>query len=227
MSKKVINPTDERTYQQINSVLEMLYEKRLVIAYNKVLPPDVHQRKCQITWLNHVSDRSNSGGSFTKLKQYLHILNTNSYHCLLMDGSIIRANFQFEDDVLLIENLLWWPSPYDYGNLLEDGFSPIELINDFFCDEKWHQVIKMRSPIRIDYDGTRPAKPDHPYSHMHIEHNEARLDTNYPICFSRFVDFIFKNFYPEYKLNFLPQDFIKYKVGKFDHIDYLTSSVII
>ena len=70
MSKKVINPTAVRTYQQINSVLEMLYEKRL-IAYNKVLPPDVHQRECQITRLNHVSDRSNSGGSFTKLKQYL------------------------------------------------------------------------------------------------------------------------------------------------------------
>lgn len=227
MSKKVINPTAQRTYQQINSNLEMLYEKHLVIAYNKVLPPDIYQRKCQITWLNHVSDRANSGESFTKLEQYLHILHTNSYHCLLLDGSIIRANFQFEDDILVVENLLWWPSPYDYGSLLEDGFSPVELIDDFFCDEKWHQVIKMRSPIRVDYDGTRPATSDHPYSHMHIEHNEARLDTNHPICFSRFVDFIFKNFYPEYKLKFLPQDFIEYKVQKFDPIEYVTSRVLI
>lgn len=227
MSKRIVNPTAQRTYQQINSVLEMLYAKHLAIAYNKVLPPEVYQRECQITWLNHVSDRSNSGESFMKLEQYLHILKTNSYHCLLLDGSIIRANFQFENDMLLIENLLWWPSPYDYGNLLEDGFSPVELINDFFCDEKWHQVIKMRSPIRVDYDGTRLAKPDHPYSHMHIEHSEARLNTDHPICFSRFVDFIFKNFYPEYELKFLPQDFIEYKVRKFDPVDYVTSQVVI
>ena len=226
MSKRIINPSAQRTYQQINSVLEMLFAKHLVIAYNKVPPPDIHERECQITWLNHISDRANSGKSFTKLEQYLHILNTNSYHCLLLDGSIIRANFQFKDDILVKENLLWWPSPYDYGGLLEEGFSPVELINDFFCDEKWHQVIKMRSPIRVDYDGRRITEPDHPYCHMHIEHEEARLDTRNPICFSRFVDFIFKNFFPEYHISFLQQDFIEYKVGKCDYVEYTTSHVI-
>lgn len=227
MSKKVLNSIAQRTYLQINSDLEMLYAKHLVISYNKVPPPDVYQKECQITWFNHVSSRANAGASFTKLEQYLHILNTNSYHCLLFDGSIIRANYQFEEDLLMIQNLLWWPSPYDYGSILEDGFSPVEVVEDFFCDGNWHEVIKMRSPIRIDFDATRKAEPNHPYSHMHIESKDTRLDANRPICFSKFLDFIFKNFYPECRLDFSSQDFIEYRTPELESVEYSVSQILI
>lgn len=116
MSKKVFNPSAQKTVNQINSTLDTLQKKALCISYNVVPPVMDTQHRCQITWNSHVSERANSGKSFIKLAQYRHILANNSYHCLLFDGSLIRVNFEFEDDLLLKQNLLWWPAPYDYKN---------------------------------------------------------------------------------------------------------------
>lgn len=226
MSKKVLNPSAQRTVIQINSTLDTLLEKSLCISYNAVPPVIDTQHRCQITWNGHVPERANSGTSFIKLTQYRHILETNSYHCLLFDGSLIRVNFEFEDDFLLTQNLLWWPAPYDYGNMLQDGFSPVEILEDFYGDQNWHQNIRMRSPIRIDFDSTN-NKREHPHSHMHIENEETRIDTISPICFNRFIDFIFRNFYPQFKLSFSQFDFINYKTPDLETIDYLFSQVTI
>lgn len=227
MNKKVINSTAQRIFLQVNSILNMLDEKHLVISYNKVPPPDLTKSVCQISWYNHISDRANCGQSFTKLEQYLHILKNNSYHCLLLDGSIIRANFVFDNDILITENLLWWPSPYDYGNILVEGYSPVDIVNDFFCDKKWYDVIKMRSPIRIDYDGKREISLNHPHTHMHIEHEETRMSINKPICFAKFISFIFKNFYSTYNIDFDEQDFIEFKIRNFESIEHLSSQIVI
>ena len=226
MSKKTWNPSAQKTVIQINSTLDMLLTKALALSYNVLPPINESLRHCQITWNNHVSERANSGKSFTKLDQYLHILQTNSYHCLLFDGSIIRVNFEFDDDLLIAQNLLWWPAPYDYGNILQEGYSPVELILDFFGDNSWHETIKMRSPIRIDFDSSNNTVT-HPHSHLHIQNNETRLNTNNPICFNRFVDFIFRNFYPQFELSFSSFDFIEYKIPELQNFDYISSWIIV
>lgn len=226
MSKKEWNPTAQKTIVQINSTLDMLHEKGLAISYNVVVPSQDSKHYCQITWNNHISDRSNSGKAFTKLEQYLHILKTNSYHCLLFDGSLIRANFEFEDDILLRQNLLWWPAPYDYGNILQEGYSPVDLLLDFYGDSSWHKVIKMRSPVRIDFDSSK-NEANHPHSHLHIQNEETRLNTSNPMCFNRFVDFVLRNFYPQFTLPFSNHDFIQYKTIEFKKLDYVFSHIVV
>lgn len=226
MSKKVWNPSAQKTVIQINSTLDILQTKALCISYNSVPPITDTQHRCQITWNSHISERANSGRSFVKISQYRHILETNSYHCLLFDGSLIRANFEFEDDFLLAQNLLWWPAPYDYEDILQEGFSPVEVLDDFYGDKEWHQNIKMRSPVRIDFDSSNNKK-DHPHSHLHIENEETRINTICPICFNRFVDFIFRNFYPQFVLPFSKFDFIDYKIPDLQSIDYVSSKIIV
>lgn len=226
MNKKALNPSAQRTVIQINSTLDRLLEKSLCITYNTVPPIIDTQHRCQITWNGHVSERANSGKSFIKLIQYHHILKTNSYHCLLFDGSLIRVNFEFEDDFLLSQNLLWWPAPYDYGDMLQEGFSPVDVLEDFYGDQNWHQNIRMRSPIRIDFDSTNNRK-EHPHSHLHIENDETRINTASPICFNKFVDFIFRNFYPQFTFPFSQFDFINYKISDLESIDYLSSQITI
>lgn len=225
MSKNVWNPSAQKTVIQINSTLNALQEKALCITYNPVPPIDDTQHCCQITWHSHVPDRSNSGKSFIKLAQYHHILETNSYHCLLFDGSLIRVNFKFEDDFLLTQNLLWWPAPYDYEDLLQD-FAPIDILKNFYIDDTWHQNIRMRSPIRIDFDSTNNTK-NHPHSHLHIQNAETRINTVYPVCFNRFIDFIFKNFYPQYIFQISQSDFINYKIHNLYDENYTSSKIII
>lgn len=224
MSKKNWNPSASKTVYQINSTLDMLQEKALCITYNYVPPVEETQHCCQITWYNHVSGRENGGKSFLKLEQYLHILQTNSYHCLLFDGSVIRVNFEFEDDFLLVQNLLWWPAPYDYGGILREGYPPVDIMNDFYCEKQWYKVIKMRSPLRIDFD-SRNNTESHPHSHLHIEHEDTRLNTGNPICFNRFIDFIFRNFYPELSLRLSESDFITYKIPELETLRYSSSQM--
>ena len=226
MSKKSWNPSAIETCRQINSTLNMLQEKALSIYYNPVNVVGQAQHACQITWNNHCPDRANAGRSFIKLEQYMHILQHNSYHCLLFDGSIIRANFEFEDNILVKQNLLWWPAPYDYGDLLEDGFPPVELMQYFYEERKWYEIVKMRSPIRIDFDRLKNT-PNHPQSHLHMQNEDTRLFVRQPICFNRFIAFIFRNFYPEFTVPFSNVDFINYKVPPSEEIVYITSEIVV
>ena len=226
MSKKILNTYARRTVDQINSTLDLLQNNSLCIFYNDVSPVDDTQIYCRITWRNHVPGRVNSGDSFNKLAQYRHILDTNSYHCLLFDGSLVRVNFEFYNNLLITQNLLWWPTPYDYGDIVLEGFTPVEVIDDFYGDNKWYEKIKMRSPIRIDFDSTNNTE-NHPHSHMHIEHAETRINTVSPICFNRFIDFIFRNFYPEISFPLSKYDFIYYNIPDLEIIDYINSKVTI
>lgn len=226
MSKRIWNPDAQRTAIQINSVTEMLFNDGIACAFNRVPTPRDQDQRCQITWFNHVPDRANSGRSFTKLNQYKHILETNSYHCLLFDGSIIRANFIFENDLLLTENLLWWPAPFDFSELLGEGFSPIEILLDMFGDSKWYESLKMRSPLRIDFDSENNTI-NHPHSHMHIQNEETRIFTSKPICFSHFMDFVLRNFYPSCRWEINKYDFIKYKTPEISDLDFTVSKMII
>lgn len=226
MTRKIWNPSAEQTVTQINSTLAMLQEKALAISYNLVDSVDPTEHECNITWHNHQPSRANTGKAFCKLDQYFHILSNNSYHCLLYDGSIIRVNFEFEDNVLLVENLLWWPSPYNLGSLLHDGYPPLDLLLDFYNDPKWFDAIQMRSPVRIDYDSKKDSK-DHPRCHMHIQHEETRIKINKPICFNKFIQFIIHNFFSGFYLSFSQSDFLIYDTEKSKDIIYGTSEIII
>lgn len=166
MSKTNCNPSAFRTIIQINSTLNLLFNKGFILFYNEVPQFPKTEQRCHITWYNHAKGRINCGSSFNKLEQYEHILKTNSYHGLIFDGSVIRVNFEFENDVLLTQNLLWWPSPYDFGTLLQD-FSPIDILYDFYGDSQWFQFMTMRSPIRIDFDSTNNSIK-HSSCHVHI-----------------------------------------------------------
>lgn len=225
MSKKNHNTSVYRTITQINSTLNLLYNKALLVAYNEVPKCKHIQKNHQITWYNHTPSRINTGKSFNKLAQYKNILETNSYHGLLFDGSLIRVNFEFENDILLTQNLLWWPAPCDFSDLIND-FPPLDILSDLYGNEKWFESIIMRSPIRIDFDSNNNSDT-HPRCHMHIQNAETRLFIENPICFNKFICFILKNFYPNYTINFINEDFINYKTPKSKVILYNLSKVII
>ena len=52
----------------------------------------------------------------------------------------------------------------------------------------------MRTPIRFDYD-IKNVSDNHPKSHMHMQNSECRIFVDRPLCFNKFIKFIFKNFY--------------------------------
>ena len=48
-----------------------------------------------------------------------------------------------------------------------------------------------------------------------------------PICFNRFVNFIFNNYYPNLSISFSEFDYIKYKIPDRDELEYITSTIIL
>lgn len=150
-----------------------------------------------VSWNNHSPDRYNSGSMFTSFNQYISIYESNAFHCILFDGSIIRVSFRFSRNILVEQSLLYWPAPITIEDELLEEFGirhafDIEIQN---LNSK-SQNFKMRSPLRLDFD-SKNGSDVHPETHLHIQNSESRLSVNRPICFNGFIKFIFLNFYPE------------------------------
>ena len=191
-----INRYVECTREQIINTLQIISELGLSrIIKNPKLSQDGYYST--ITWENHVNGRHNSGKAFTTINQYVSIYETGAYHCILFDGSILRVFFRFNKNILEEESLLFWPAPITIpeDDIYELGMR--EAMNTYISlQDSMTTKLKMRSPIRLDYDSTRSGF-EHPSTHLHIQHEECRMSVNRPCCFGTFIKLIFKNFYPD------------------------------
>lgn len=197
-----MNKNAQNTYDDINNTIRFLKDKNIVYYFR---PSELRDNNSVITWSNHIPGRFNCGEYFNTLKQYEYIITNGAYQCIFFDGSIIRTTFKFNGSKLVSHSHLWWPAPY----ILPEGTSSfmdkadeyskddfLYLYNVFVQSPNWHELIRMRSPIRIDYDSCHEDSEDHPLIHMHIQDDKTRLNIKEPISFYAFIKFIIKNFYP-------------------------------
>lgn len=183
-------------FHELKNTLNLLTLNKLTIAQNDPLF-QASGSQATVTWPNHVAGRINSENHFGHIAQFRHFLETGAFHCLLTDGSIIRGSYTFEGDRLIKHSLLWHPSPFplEPEDLTAWG-GPLDLIDLYMTGRDWHQHIRMRSPLRFDFDPSIESS-EHPASHLHLQTNSCRLFVDRPVCFERFIKFVFKNFYPE------------------------------
>ena len=67
-------------------------------------------------------------------------------------------------------------------------------MEEFLSDSQWHEVIKMRSPVRVDFDpSSTVVNKVHSATHLHMQHEDCRMYVEEPLCFNRFINFILKN----------------------------------
>ena len=213
-SKIVLN-----TAYEMNNTMRMLQKLNVLYFFNEVYPCMSRENTEVLSWNNHIPSRSNCGRNFTKLDQYSHIISTNSFHCILFDGSIIRSSFEFTGAKLIFHSHLWWPAPYDYELDTTDGCTPQVLFDEFTSDPKWMNVVSMRSPMRIDFS-PESENEKHPLLHMHVQHPECRLSIDRPICFNAFMIFILQNFYPKFDLNYAEWNLLEYAINRQKYANY-------
>lgn len=200
MKNRKYNKVVQNTIDNIHNFMMYLYEKKIAYYYN-YLKIDINGDHVKLSWNNHESSRANCGETFTSLEQYEHILKNDAFHLILYDGSIIRTSLSFESNILVAHNHLWWPSPYTDVDLLTFGESPQVVWEDFIVYTEWRERIRMRSPIRMDFDPFSESE-NHPLIHMHTQYHDSRIVLDQPIDFISFVEFIIKNFYPESNIDF-------------------------
>ena len=185
----------KRFFQNIQNTLYLLAEKGLTICSNSPVYQE-SSRGINITWPNHVSGRYNCEPSFGKILQYREIVKSGAFTCLLFEGSMVRAAFSFEDEFLVSHSLLWWPSPFLIDSSDLEVGPVLDIFDLYAASEDWHEQIQMRTPVRFDFD-VKISSNDHPTSHLHMQSGKCRLFVNSPVCFNRFIKFIFRNFYPD------------------------------
>lgn len=180
----------------MDNTLKLLQDNNLICYYNaiKIIKDDLHE---ELFWQNHIPERKNCEKHFNSLEQYFFFLENSSYSCILFDGSIIRCSYKFSTKSKSLEshNLTWWPSPIcnDISEIFQSDFNLSEYIKEHI-ENNPYKNITMRTPIRFDYDITN-VSDNHPKSHIHMQNSECRIFVDRPLCFNKFVKFIFKNFY--------------------------------
>lgn len=212
MKTKIMNKNLERIVAQIQNTVEQMQKSGYVLYYN--LPKcEEYDGKKVVTWNNHKGGREVSSKYFLRIAQYMKIVSDGAYMAILSDYSIIRCSFSFVDNKIVSENLLWWPCPVRMDSNMADEFGLIETVEMLLTDKDVEKYIRMRSPIRVDFDVDNDTE-EHPRAHLHMENEECRINTNEPICFNRFINYIVKSFYPSWKIEFKEYDYIKFQYDK-------------
>jgi hypothetical protein len=195
-----MSSSPKRFCQNIQNTLNLLSENNLTIFHNQPVIKE-YQNVTSITWPNHVPGRHNCAPVFGKISQYRTILETGAFTCLLFDGALVRIAYSFKFGSLADYSLLWWPSPFkiDSGDLELGGI--LDIFDLYASSNDWHENIQMRTPVRFDFDSNN-ATIKHPASHLHFQESNCRLYVDRPVCFNRFIKFIFLNFYPNTYSNF-------------------------
>ncbi len=130
-------------------------------------------------------------------EQYLIWVENGSYSALLRDASLLQISYEVRDGKIVAHRLAYVPCPCIVSQdlldaLLEEGHSIDEIVS--LCEHA--RDVVFRSPIRFDYDAAN-AKPGHPASHMTINSPDCRIACVAPMHVLRFVDFVYRNFYPK------------------------------
>jgi hypothetical protein len=128
------------------------------------------------------------------VEQYCHWLDNGTFSAILFDASILQVSYDIRAGEIIGHRLAYIPCPFMVDDaLLREGepVADVVALYDSLSD------IRLRSPIRFDFDRAAAA-PRHPASHLTLNSSDCRIACVAPIHVHRFVDFVFRNFYPTF-----------------------------
>lgn len=183
--------TTRALHQGLEALLTALLDSGLALEINGLAV-----EPSRVTWQPRRSAVPFLGNrQHATVEQYLLWLANGEFCAVLVDGSLLQLTYDVDAGQVSGHRLAYIPCPYELDqDLLDEGFSIEELVR--FYEASPTDAVALRSPVRFDYDPAA-AKPGHPASHLTINSAACRIACVAPIHMGRFVDFIFRHFYPE------------------------------
>ncbi|MCX6116436.1 MAG: DUF2290 domain-containing protein [Proteobacteria bacterium] len=177
---------------QIESFVNFALRAGFAIDANPVLKLTSNLRN-RITWSNNprISD---SFGKFATLDEYVAFVTRRDYNILLYDYSFIQLCYEFNRSEIVGHRLCYYPCPITFESSDFDNFNILELIS-LLDGEAWQQRLRLRSPVRFDFD-KKAVSLEHPASHFTICEDSCRIPVHAPLSVGHFVKFITRHFYP-------------------------------
>jgi hypothetical protein len=180
--------TTRSVRDEVKNVLDYLVDAELVLYANEVSMQNV-----RVSWHAH-----NPAAEFmttrqhATLEQYLQWVLDGSYSAILLDASLLQITYDIADGEIIGHRLAYVPCPFIVDQtLLEEGNPIADIVSlyDNLAD------VALRSPVRFDYDPLA-ATSSHPAAHLTINSTDCRIACVAPMHVHRFVDFIYRHFYP-------------------------------
>lgn len=180
--------TTRSVRDEVKNVLDYLLDAELAHYVN-----DVAMAGATVTW--HALDKSApfnvSHHGDPSVDQYIAWASAGAYSALLFDGSLLQISFSVDGGEIAGHRLAYVPCPYDIDReLLDLGMPIVDVVDGYRSSDPI-----LRSPLRFDFD-PRAAGPRHPASHLTINGSDCRIACAAPLHTLRFVDFVFRQFYP-------------------------------
>jgi hypothetical protein len=133
----------------------------------------------------------------TTVEQYLRWVREGAYSAVLRDASLLQLTYGVIDGLVTGHRLAYVPCPVVVDeDLLEEG-EPIEDVVALHLGDGV-PALTLRSPLRFDFD-LASARTGHPSSHFSINSAECRIACVAPVHPYRFIDFVFRHFYPAFR----------------------------
>jgi hypothetical protein len=194
-----------RLKEQIFNGLKTLQDQRLIYTYNYPID-EKNGNFFRITYPNHRSGVSFSNHAYGAIDDYLSFLRRGEYLCIFSDASILQIHYEFNDNKLYKHRLTWYPCPFSV-KLEETNDIPLLDLMDLL-ETHWKEHLVMRSPVRFDFDlQPHHDSVNHPASHLHFNDKSCRILVSHPLCFNRFIGFIFDFFYSDIRCK-LPHEIL-------------------
>jgi len=176
---------------EVRNVLDYLSDAELTLYTNAV-----SMSETRVAWHAHQQHAEFLITRQHTYEQYLNWVESGSYSAILRDASLLQISYEVRGGKIVAHRLAYVPCPCIISQDALDAFlGEGSSISDIVNLNEYARDVVFRSPIRFDYD-TANAKPGHPASHMTINSPECRIACVAPMHVLRFVDFVYRHFYP-------------------------------
>jgi hypothetical protein len=181
---------------EVTNVLDYLAEAELTLNINLVSLAERAEgpsRVTRVSWHGHDPKAdfllARQHGT---IGQYCHWVTTGAYSAVLTDASLLQVTYDLVGGEIVAHRLAYIPCPFIVDPQLLDEGIPIDEVVELYTQPS---DVALRSPIRFDYD-RKAAKENHPAAHMTLNSADCRIACVAPMHVLRFVDFVFRHFYP-------------------------------
>jgi hypothetical protein len=180
--------TTRQLFDQVRNALDYLVDAELALYANQV-----SLEHARVSWHSFsMAGALLQSYDHPDVEQYATWLSSGEYSAILFDGSLLQITYEAEGGDVVGHRLCYLPCPYDLDrSLLLAGVPVAEVVELYRGSES-----ALRSPIRFDFD-PGSASPGHPASHLTLNGVGCRIACVAPLHVVRFLDFVFRHFYPE------------------------------
>lgn len=161
----------------------------------------------EIASLSPVSEVGMVSADGISIKDYLDILDGNKYTAVFSDGGLVMIQCTFVNDVLDTHRYSYIPCPFDRSLFLlrPDDVPVADWVREIMLTG---ESSSFRSTGTYRFDCVRVDSSDatdpHPVSHLTFGSADCRLPVRGPLSVADFLNFVFDNFYREYRPVWLP-----------------------